>query len=168
MARKVDSYRFLSFTTRKLVKAWIERQPQREIPWTPLAQPLSESTVALVSTAALAMADDRPFDQEGERRDPWWGDPSYRVIPREATEREVRAYHLHIDTRYAEQDLDCVFPLRRLLELERAGEIGRSAPLHYSFMGYILRPEVLLHESTPGMIRSMRNEQVDLVVMIPF
>jgi len=164
----VDSYRFLSLATRKLVKSWIEREPRREIPWTPLRGSLSDSTVAMVSTAALATVDDVPFDQEGERRDPWWGDPSFRVLPRDATEQNVRAHHLHIDTRYAEQDLDCVFPLRRLSELERAGEIGRSAPSHYSFMGYILRPEVLLRESTPAMIRGLQRDGVDVVLLAPF
>lgn len=168
LTRPVDSYRFLDVFTRKLVKTWIAREPSRDIPWTPLRRPLSESTVALVSTAAIALSSDRPFDQEGERRDPWWGDPSFRVIPRSGTERDVRIWHLHVDPSYAEADLDCVFPLRRLLELEQAGEVGRSAPSHYSYMGYILRPRVLLEESTPAMIRQMKAEEVDLVVLVPF
>ena len=168
MAGNVDSYRFLNFGTRKLVRAWIEREPHREIPWSAPGKPLAESTVALVSTAALALADDRPFDQDGERRDPWWGDPSFRVIPRTATECDVRAYHLHLDNRYVEQDLNCALPLARLLELERAGEIGRSAPAHYSFMGYVLQPDVLLEESTPAMIERMRDEHVDIVLLAPY
>lgn len=168
MARTVDSYRFLGFATRKLVKAWIDGESRREIPWTPLRRPLAESTVALVSSAALALAEDRPFDQEGERRDPWWGDPSFRVLPRTATERDVRAYHLHLDNRYVERDLNCALPLARLLELERDGQIGRSAPSHYSFMGYLLKPERLLEESSPAMIERMRNEQVDVVLLAPY
>jgi D-proline reductase (dithiol) PrdB len=131
-------------------------------------KPLAEATVAMVSTAAIALADDRPFDQEGERRNPWWGDPTYRVLPREATEKDVRFHHLHMDNRYAEQDLDCALPLTRLRELETAGRIGRSAPSHYSFMGYILQPEVLLEQSTPAMIDRMRAEQVDVVLLVPF
>ena len=101
-------------------------------------------------------------------RDPWWGDPSFRVIPRTATECDVRAYHLHLDNRYVEQDLNCALPLARLLELERAGEIGRSAPSHYSFMGYILQPETLLERSTPAMIERMRGEHVDIVLLAPY
>jgi len=154
--------------TRRLVKAWVEREPERESVWTPLEKPLSESTVALVSTAAVALADDLPFDQEGERRDPWWGDPSFRVIPRDATAKDLAFYHLHVDNRYAEQDPNCAFPLTRLAELEQAGEIGRSAPSHYSYMGYILDPEVLLEQSTPEMIRRMQSEQVDVVLLVPF
>ncbi len=60
-----------------------------------------------------------------------------------------------------------MFPLQRLKELEAAGEIGRSAARHYSFMGYILRPEKLLQETTPQIIRNLQEDQVDVVVLVP-
>ncbi len=87
---------------------------------------------------------------------------------RTATAKDLAFYHLHVDNRYAEQDPNCAFPLTRLAELEQAGEIGRSAPSHYSYMGYILDPEVLLEQSTPEMIRRMQSEQVDVVLLVPF
>ncbi len=165
---KLDSFRFVGPAVRGLIRAWIRREPRREIPWTAPTRPLAESTVAMVSTAALSMKGDAPFDQDGERRDPWWGDPSYRVIPRTAVEADLHFGHLHMDNRFAEQDLNCIFPLRRLLELERDGVIGRSAPSHYSYMGYILQPETLLERSTPAMIEQMRAEQVDVVLLAPY
>lgn len=64
---------------------------------TATAKPLRECTIALVSTAGIARNDAQPFDQERERRNPWWGDPSYRVIPLGTSEQDVRIYHLHID-----------------------------------------------------------------------
>jgi hypothetical protein len=72
----IDSYRFLDFASRQVMKAWASRQERSAIPFTPLTRPLRECTIALVSTAGVARNDDRPFDQEGERRNPWWGDPS--------------------------------------------------------------------------------------------
>lgn len=168
MTAPVDSYKFLSYGTRKLVQAWIRREPRREIPWTPLPGPLSRCRLALVSTAGLAMATDRPFDQEGEVRNPWWGDPTFRVIPRDACPRDVRIYHLHMENRYAEEDLDCVLPLRRLGELAMAGEVGEPARSHFSFMGYILDPTVLLRDTVPEMIRILRREEVDAALLIPF
>lgn len=165
---KIDSYRFLGPLTAKLVRGWIGREPRREIPWTPLRKPLKESTVAMVSTAGLALANDRPFDQDGERRNPWWGDPSFRVIPRDTPGDDVRAYHLHVDTRHTEQDLNCTLPLTRLRELEVADEIGRSAPSHFSIMGYLLDPTEMLERSVPEMIQRMRTEQVDVVLLAPF
>jgi D-proline reductase (dithiol) PrdB len=166
-SKQVDSYRFLDRTTKKLVQTWVGLERPREIPWTPLSRPLEESTVALISSAGLALKTDRPFDQEGERRNPWWGDPSYRILPRDARSEDVQLYHLHIHPRLAEQDLNTILPLERLLELEASGVIGRSAPEHYSFMGYILQPGTLLGESTPAMIRHMQRDGVNAVVLVP-
>ena len=170
-SRQVDSYRFLDRLTQKLVQSWIELQTQRQhpaqIPWTPLSRPLADSTVALISSAGLALKTDRPFDQEGERQNPWWGDPSYRILPCTATAQDVALYHLHIHPRLVEQDLNTLLPLQRLLELEAAGEIGRSAAHHYSFMGYILEPQVLLAESTPAIVRHMKQDGVNVVVLVP-
>ncbi len=173
--QQVDSYRFLDHLTKRLVQKWIKLETPREfqrgiprdIPWTPLAKPLEESRVALITSAGLALKTDQPFDQEGERRDPWWGDPSYRVLPRTVTESDVRLYHMHVDARLAEEDLNTFFPLQRLLELEESGEIGCSSAHHYSIMGYVLQPQVLLEESAPAMIRHMRQDGVDAAVLVP-
>jgi D-proline reductase (dithiol) PrdB len=163
----MDSYRYLNRVTRTAVKAWIKREPYREVPWTPLGKPLAQATVALVSSAAVAMREDQPFDQDKERRDPWHPDESYRLIKCEATEQDVHLYHLHINTDFGEQDLDCVMPLRSLKELEEAGEVGRSAPTHYSFQGFVLKPRELLEESVPAMIHQMKAEGVDAAVLVP-
>jgi D-proline reductase (dithiol) PrdB len=163
----IDSYRFLDFGSRQVMKAWASRQTYDHIPFTPLAKPLGDSTIALVSTAGIARNDDQPFDQEGERYDPWWGDPSFRVIPLGTTEQDVRLYHLHIDPRFGEADLDVVLPMRRLGELAVAGNVGRSASNHYSVMGYILEPSVLVEQTAPAMVERMRADGVDAVVLVP-
>jgi D-proline reductase (dithiol) PrdB len=89
------------------------------------------------------------------------------MIPKTATREEVEIYHLHIDPSFARQDLNCLLPLDRLDELEEAGEIGRSASRHYSFMGYILDPADLLQDSTPAIIQHLREDQVDVVLLVP-
>src|SRR5690348_5896104 len=60
----IDSYRYVDFATRQIMKAWAARQEPGEIPFTRLGKPLRECTVALLSTAGIARNDDRPFDQE--------------------------------------------------------------------------------------------------------
>jgi D-proline reductase (dithiol) PrdB len=167
MAKTVDSYRFLEGITKRVIKHWASLGAPREIPWTPLKKPLSQCTVSLLSSAGLALTSDEAFDQEIERRDPWFSDPSCRVLPRTASTGRVRVYHLHINPSFAEQDLNCVMPIERLNELEALGEIGRSGPSHYSYMGYTLRPEALLRRSVPDIIRHLRQEQVDAVVLVP-
>ena len=165
----IDSYRFLDFATRQIIKAWVNREVQerRPIPWTPMTRPLADCTVALISTAGVARRDDVPFDQEGERRNPWWGDPTYRTIPQGTTEDEVKLYHLHIDPRFGEEDLDVVLPMRRLSELAGEGVIGRPADTHYSIMGYQLRPHVLESETAPAIAREMKARGVDAAALVP-
>ncbi len=163
----IDSYRFLDFASRQVMKAWAARQEPGVIPFTPLAKPLRECTIALVSTAGIARNDDRPFDQERERRDPWWGDPTFRLIPLGTTEQEVRIYHLHIDRRFGEADLDVVLPMRRLTELARDGVVGQAAGTHYSLMGYILDATVLVAETAPAIAARMRADHVDAAALVP-
>jgi D-proline reductase (dithiol) PrdB len=163
----IDSYRFLDFASRQVMKAWASRQHADDIPFTPLTKPLSDCTIALLSTAAVARNDDRPFDQEGERRDPWWGDPSYRVIPSGTSEKDVRIYHLHIDPRFGEADLDVVLPMRRLSDLAQQGLVRRAASRHYSIMGYILDPRVLVGETAPAIAAQMRADGVDAAALVP-
>jgi D-proline reductase (dithiol) PrdB len=163
----IDSYRFLDFASRQVMKAWATRQSYDGIPFTPLAKPLATCTIALVSTAGIARRDDRPFDQAGERRDPWWGDPSFRVIPLGTTEADIRLYHLHIDPRFGEADLDVVLPMRRLIELAEAGIIGQPGSRHYSLMGYILDPTVLVEETAPAIADQMHLDGVDAAALVP-
>ena len=167
LAKTVDSYRFVNGVTKRLVKSWIKLESPRKTPWTPLTKQLSECTVSLISTGGIALKTDTPFDQEGELQNPWWGDPSYRVIPRTATEKDIRVYHMHINPEFAECDLNCLLPMQRLSELVEAGELGSVAPSHYSFMGYILEPQELITKSVPSIIDHLHNEQVDVVILAP-
>jgi D-proline reductase (dithiol) PrdB len=163
----VDSFRYLSTTSTAIVKMLIARAPSVPIPWAPLRRPLAEATIALVSTAALSMNTDAPFDTEGERANPWWGDPSYRVIPRTATARDIVASHLHIESDYLRDDLDVALPLRRLDDLVHAGLVGGVAPSHYSFQGYLLDPTEFLARSVRAMVEQMKREAVDAAVFVP-
>jgi D-proline reductase (dithiol) PrdB len=163
----IDSYRYVDFATRQIMKAWAARQEPGVIPFTPLSKPLRECTVALLSSAGIARNDDRPFDQEGERQNPWWGDPSFRRIPLGTTEKDIRIYHLHIDPKFGEADLDVVLPMRRLTELASEGVVGRPAATHYSTMGYILEPTELVEKTAPEIAASLQAEGVEAVVLVP-
>jgi D-proline reductase (dithiol) PrdB len=163
----VDSYRFLDGIAKRAMRRWAALGTAGQIPWTPPGKPLSQCTVAIISSAAIALKTDPPFDGEIEDRDPWFSDPSFRVLPRTVTANDVRVCHRHINPSFAYQDLNCVMPVERLNELEVRGEILRSASSHYSYMGYTLRPQRLLETSIPSIIRSLREEHVDAVLLVP-
>jgi len=167
--REVDPWRFAGSTLQRLLSAAIPEEPAwSEIPWTPVTKPLRESRVALLSTAGLSMRGDPPFDMEGERRRPTWGDPSWRRLRADATSESVVANHLHIDTGYIERDLNVALPLDRLRELVAEGRVGSMAPSHYSIMGFQGRDSsVLENESAPAIAAAMRSEEVDLALLAP-
>jgi D-proline reductase (dithiol) PrdB len=88
----------------------------------PLAKPLSQCRIAIVSSAALALNSDRPLDVQIERLDPCFSDPSCRVLPRDTRTGEVQICHLHINPAFAQQDLNGVMPLESLAELVASRE----------------------------------------------
>ena len=55
----IDSYRFLDFASRQVMKAWAARQEQGMIPFTPLAKPLREGEQLLLIFARQADVDGR-------------------------------------------------------------------------------------------------------------
>ena len=165
--KKVDSYRFLHGVEKRMLQRWVSLSRETQIPWTPLARPLSQCTVSLVSSAGIALKTDDPFDPGIETQDPWFADPSYRVLPQTVRTGDIEVCHRHINRCFAEQDLNSVLPTERLQELEELSEIGAAASSHFSYIGYTLRPERLLRESVPGIVRQLREEHIDVVVLIP-
>jgi len=166
---KVDAFRYIDRVTRKMMEAHIAREPVGDIPWTPLERPLSDCKVGLVSTAGISLREgQQPFDAERERRDPWWGDPTFRELPWAATEADVRCDHLHIERTGVEDDLGCVVPTRGLERLAEEGVIGSVAPSWFCIMGYILRPQdELVPVTIPSIVAGLRSQEVDVALMVP-
>jgi D-proline reductase (dithiol) PrdB len=166
---RVDPWRFAgSFLTRVLSSAIPEEPNHPPIPWAEVRKPLSESRVALLSTAGLSMRDDAPFDMEMERARPTRGDPSWRRLRSDATSEDVVANHLHIDTSYIARDLNVALPVDRLREQVAAGRVGAMAPSHYSIMGYQGNDSSALEQhSAPEIAAAMRAEEVDLALLAP-
>ena len=52
----IDSYRFLDFASRQVMKAWTARERPGAIPFTPRAKPLAGCTVALAYSGPQALA----------------------------------------------------------------------------------------------------------------
>ena len=166
---EVDAWRFTGSFLRKVLSSAIPDQPTHApIPWAPVAKPLAQSRVALLTTAGISMQGDPPFDMEMERRRPTRGDPSWRRLGADTTSDAIEANHLHIDTAYIERDLNVALPLDRLRQLASDGVIGSVAPSHYSIMGYQGNDSTeLVEKSAPEIVAALKSEEVDLVVLAP-
>jgi D-proline reductase (dithiol) PrdB len=133
-----------------------------DVPWTPFKGQPSEKTIALVTSGGLYLKDSQPaFEAESIH-----GDPSYREIPRTVRPEDLGIAHPHFDHSLAEQDVNTIFPIQRLVELEKEGTVGKVADTHYSF-SYVNDVARLLTESVPKVIARLQSERVGMVFLVP-
>jgi glycine/betaine/sarcosine/D-proline reductase family selenoprotein B len=132
-------------------------------PWAQVTKPLSQSRLAVVTTAGLYRpGTDAPFDGESPE-----GDWSFRALPREVDLRALAIAHTHFSHQVAEADMNTIFPLERLAELEANGVIGALASTHYSTMGYVTRAADLAEETAPAIASRMKADATDIALVIP-
>jgi len=167
-AKIVDGFQFIP----PGLRAWIRNSIPVDdfkgtIPWTSLLKSINRTTFALVTSAGISLKTDPPFDMERERREFFWGDRSYRIIPRETTENDIEVNHLHINTKYIRQDINVMLPLAQMAEFEQEGIIGRLAPSSFSFYGFQWENIDFLKKSIEPISKKMKSEGVEAVLMTP-
>ena len=136
----------------------------RRYPLDSLGQTLSESRLALVTTAGLHLRGDKPFVSDHRR-----SDTSYRVIPRAVKTSEILQSHTSIGFDHAAiyRDINVTFPVDRLQELVDQGVLGSLAENNYSFMGAQRDMSELLNSTAPEVTRRLLEEGVDVVFLTP-
>ncbi|MFB3884091.1 MAG: glycine/sarcosine/betaine reductase selenoprotein B family protein [Thermodesulfobacteriota bacterium] len=166
--KMVDGFRFLPPGLKAWVQSFIpEEEFEGSLPWTPMSKPLSQTTIALVTSAGISLKSDPPFDMEREKKEPLWGDRSFRMIPTGTTEKEIDVNHLHINTSYIKRDINVMLPLARMAELEKERIIGRLAPTAYSFYGFQWQNTDFLLEAFEPISEKMKVEEVEAVLLTP-
>ena len=163
----VDSFKYLPRSLRGYYES--RPVPRREpVPWTPLGKLLSEAKLALVTTAGIWVEGSEPsFDYEREKREPMWGDPTFRWIPRGTKQEQIGAGHLHLNNRDILQDVNIQLPLAHGEDLEAEGRIGSLAETNYSFMGYQPNTTEWEQKYGPECAGLMKDEAVDAVLLTP-
>jgi D-proline reductase (dithiol) PrdB len=128
----------------------------------PFAKPkrsLDRSRLALVTTGGVHLPGQPRFDID----DPA-GDCSYREIPTSATILTwTHAYYRPDEG----SDLDAVFPLETLRKLVSDGVVGGLSTRHFSFMGAIHDPTLLVEKTAPEVAGKLVEDQVDVVLLTP-
>jgi D-proline reductase (dithiol) PrdB len=147
-------------------QVFMKAYPYRQAKWSrPAAvKPLREARIAIITSAALTLAEQTPFDSSIKG-----GDCSYRSIPGDVDVRSLRTSHRShsFDREGILQDPNLAFPLDRLRELVAEGILGSLAGRHLSFMGSITAPGRLLRDTAPEAAAALREEGVDLALLVP-
>lgn len=134
---------------------------------------LSESRICLISLAGVYRKGQKPFStspgvvpsQLRAMRFKDRGDWSFRELSADTDSVELAISHAHYDHSDADEDINCVFPLMRLVELEVEGFIGECANMHYSMMGYVPEVKPILDTTTREIIPRLKSQDIDAVVV---
>jgi len=118
----------------------------------------------MVTTSGVHHNTQEPFDMQDSD-----GDPSFRTINGETISSSYKITHDYYDHSDAEKDLNIIFPLDRLRELEQEGVIGQLADSHYSFMGHIDGRHIatLITQSAQKVVEKLKHDDVDVVLLTP-
>ena len=131
------------------------------VPWTPFVKRLEDCRVAMISSGGIYIRGKQPpFDPERD-------DLTFREIPRDIDVRDLSISHNHYDHSDADKDVNVVFPIERIREMEQERFIGSVAPVNYAFMGRIFKRRQLEKEMAPEIARKLKENKVDVFLLVP-
>ena len=161
----VDSYRFLPRSFRAIYEN--PETDGTDPVWSPFEKRLSNSRISLLTSAGMYLGDTQePFDLEHEKKNPTWGDPSFRAIPTPSA--PVSLAHLHISHDDILADPNIALPVDRLAELVSQGIVGEVAPWQLSVMGFQGSGlEGWREIAAPGIIDLLHEDEVDGLILAP-
>ncbi|MBV9960488.1 MAG: hypothetical protein JO360_18820 [Acidobacteria bacterium] len=131
------------------------------VPFTPFDGELKRATIAIVTAGGVHLKSQEPFNIADEL-----GDLTYRLIPPDAESEQLMVTHHHYDHTDADADINVVFPLDVLRDLEAEGFIGGIARKHVGYMGYTMQLKAM-YEGTAREIANEidRGSRADAVVL---
>ena len=138
----------------------------RDVPFTPLSKPLSDSTVAVVTTAAPYRPElgdqgpGAPYNGAAKFFEVYSG-PAHR-----AESPDVRISHVSYDrTHTTANDLRTWFPLARLHESMADGRVGRVAPRFHG-LPTNRSQRTTLEQDCPALLRRVHEDEADAAILV--
>jgi D-proline reductase (dithiol) PrdB len=134
----------------------------RRAPFTPARRALPMLNLALLSSAGAYIDGTSPFDTTLPG-----GDPSFREIPIEVEESDLRFAARGYDSSAVAEDLNAQLPVARLLEFEQNGIIGQLNPVFWSFCGFIPEATLVVNELAPQLVQRIQRYEVQAALLVP-
>ena len=119
------------------------------VPFTPFEGELAKSTIALVTAGGVHRKDQEPFNIADEL-----GDLGYRMFAGDIAAADLKVTHHHYDHSDADKDINVVFPIDVLRDLQEEGFIRDVARKHIGYMGYTMQLKAMYE----GTAREIANE----------
>jgi len=131
------------------------------VPFTPFEGELSKATIAIVTAGGVHLKDQEPFNTADEL-----GDLGFRIIPPDADSSQLMVTHHHYDHADADSDINVVFPLDVLRDLQAEGFIRDIARKHVGYMGYTMQLKAMYEGTAPEIANEIdRGSRADAVVL---
>ena len=132
--------------------------PTPENPAFVIPKPLIEAKVAIVTSASLHHEDDDDFAPS---------DTGYRVIEKDRRDIVVGHWSPNFDASGVSADLNVVFPIDRLQELENQGVIGSVSDVHIAVAGNQFDLSGIRLDGGPSAAAVLNEHEVDVVLLTP-
>ena len=163
-AFKVDKLKHLSFSGKSglSIYPWRNCKPRKTLN---IKKPLSECNVAIVSSAGLYIKNEQNnFDKNIKG-----GDWSYRTISINVDFNELADGHRSSTFNHSglNKNPSIGMPIPQLIELKNDGFIKKVNHQHFSLMGSILAPGRLIKNTIPKIVKSLLDDKVDCVLLVP-
>ena len=131
------------------------------VPFTPFDRDLSKATVAIVTAGGVHLKDQDGFNISNEL-----GDLTFRIIPPDVEAEQLMVTHHHYDHSDADQDINVVFPIDVLRDLEAEGFIGGIARKHIGYMGYTMQLKAMYEGTAPEIANEIdKGGRADAVIL---
>ena len=130
------------------------------VPFTPFERELSKSTIAIVTAGGVHLKSQEAFNISDEL-----GDLTYRESPPDVDSSDLMVSHHHYDHSDADEDINVVFPIDVLRDLQAEGFIGEIAKKHIGY-GYSQQLKAM-YEGTAREIANQidKSSRADAVVL---
>lgn len=125
--------------------------------WTPVTKEIKDMTVALATAAGVHHKEDKRFNLAG--------DFTWRKVYTSMPSNELMVSHGGYDNGDVNKDINCMFPIDRLIELEAEGFIKKVADVHAGFMGGGGNQEKFKNETGPAIAQMFIEQGVDAVLL---
>ena len=120
--------------------------------------PLSEATVAIVTSASLHHPDQEDFEPM---------DTGFRILDGKRRDYLLGHWSPNFDTMGFAGDFNTVIPLDRLDELAAEGKIGKVSDTHLSYAGNQFELSAVRMDSGPAGAKLLKDKGVDVVIFTP-
>lgn len=131
-------------------------------PFTPARRALPMLNLALISTAGAYIDGTQAFDTTA--RD---GDSSFREIPIEVEEEDLRYAARGYDPTAVRQDRNVQIPVDRLLEYQANGVIGTLNNVWWSLNGFIPNARLVAETVAPQIIERLKRYEAQAALLVP-